>query len=758
MIKKTIFTLAFLILIISQSYAGIMRDVSESACRVIAGNGAGSGTAVYQDKNNIYVLTNAHVVGRHLKVTVEFWKYGKKVPKPISGSVIWRKQDFQQGYDFAIVSVNKSKFNSLPKITHFIPQNTANIKSGTYILTAGCPRSQWLSVKEGSIVRKRGHEILFRPAAENGQSGSGLFINLNGRTYIIGVITARDRRSIIRDENGFDITLGIALDINQLRQALTGNKSSTTIVKTAVAPRFLTSKTQSIAKLYAKSTDGRYWLQNDDGSVNVPPGIQISEWNCPDPSDQFAATTQPRRRLQPQPPGDMRPLPGPVLPQPKSPEEQQNNGGYGSIPPGFGESQDPDLEKQIEELRNKYQKLQEEYNKCEGKLKAKYEEGYSVGLKETKEDLDKLEKKLTEKDKLIADLQQQIDDKDSQLKDTNEAVNNLEIQLNQLQQEITTLDTKLEEKNVTIQQLQQPEEKPVEKSDGPSVFSKIGNYAKGLSPVWWALLGLGGGVLFGKRKALAAVPSLVKKVFSGSSKNNYTNVAPDEAGNLKTVLDKYFSDTKAQIDAVADYTSSRFNDLDSKINRNTNTNDNENNNTNTGGDTDTTDNVDNKDSNSNTVNNNFNFGEGLDIESLKKCNPNNTSFNRIKQFFELKKHDGESIEQWAFFALLYKEAMQLLRRGRISITVTGDKVTLQGQRLAAERIDQWVQDQYIQRMSIEKLSLDTIYHEAMLGFLYKEAVQLLKNGTFPILGAKETADAVENWVKREFLNRMGVSL
>jgi hypothetical protein len=69
-----------------------------------------------------------------------------------------------------------------------------------------------------------------------------------------------------------------------------------------------------------------------------------------------------------------------------------------------------------------------------------------------------------------------------------------------------------------------------------------------------------------------------------------------------------------------------------------------------------------------------------------------------------------------------------------------------------------VRDQFLKQTTIEKLDYNYLYHEAMIGFLYKEAVRLLRTGFFPILGAKETSEVIENWVRQEFLDRMGITL
>ena len=56
------------------------------------------------------------------------------------------------------------------------------------------------------------------------------------------------------------------------------------------------------------------------------------------------------------------------------------------------------------------------------------------------------------------------------------------------------------------------------------------------------------------------------------------------------------------------------------------------------------------------------------------------------------------------------------------------------------------------------LSQDELYKEAMLGFLYKEAVMKLKEGFFNVLGYQATAKSIQSWVDNEFLKRVGINI
>ena len=46
-----------------------LNEIGEASCRVKVSDAAGSGTSFSEDKDYIYVLTNAHVVGNNKQAT-----------------------------------------------------------------------------------------------------------------------------------------------------------------------------------------------------------------------------------------------------------------------------------------------------------------------------------------------------------------------------------------------------------------------------------------------------------------------------------------------------------------------------------------------------------------------------------------------------------------------------------------------------------------------------------------------------------------
>ena len=109
----------------------------------------------------------------------------------------------------------------------------------------------------------------------------------------------------------------------------------------------------------------------------------------------------------------------------------------------------------------------------------------------------------------------------------------------------------------------------------------------------------------------------------------------------------------------------------------------------------------------------------------------------------------------AFYAHLYKEAVELLKRDRLIVLKKSVPFKVSSQTKAADAIESYVQNQFLKRVSSATINRHILYHEAMIGFLYKQAISRLKRGEFNVLGYKEVAESIEQWVKTEFMRRMG---
>lgn len=703
--------------------------ISKAACRVSAGPNRGSGVAVSLDAKYVYVLTNAHVVESYQTVSVEFYRYGAKT-NPLQSTVY--SKILTQDKDFAILSVPRNSFgNTLPEIIPLVPP-TYQLKPNTYFATAGHPFSRDMTAREGLIKGEEGSRIIFTPPPDQGQSGSGMFVRIGDKVYVVGIITFKSG-DYTMDLNGNPKTWGAGFHVNRLRDKLSTTSEYDDILYPVVET------------LYALGSDGKYYPQDSEGGATVPMGVQITQWNCP----SGTCRPLPQQAQPPMVPLPRRePLPIPVVPQPKlqnpattAPPANNNSGPFQNLPDGFGDpvpNEGSDLP--IPEVQPPV-------------IEPETDTEVSKKIKELTAELDLLKLKLIEKESRITTLELTLKEQAE-----NPDLNNCKKEVLELKATIEAKNTEIAKLQLDIQALKEflppttepdvtpPVEPPVIEQpvtptepteitavvDKTSTWDSVKTAGKKLTPLWLVLAGVGGTLLLGKYKAIAAVPGLIGGLFAkkkvadtAAVVSKVAQYAP-ELKELMTWMNQKFNANDEKLNGVTDYVTSKLDDI----------------------------------SNKNVVNNNINIDSGSDDDGLdfKKVYQGKPVSDRVKQFFDLKKKDGDSIEKWAFFALLYKEAMQLLRKGYFEIDIVGSKVPLQGQKLAADKIDGWVRDEFLKRTTVDKLDYNHLYHEAMIGFLYKEAVRLLRIGQFPVLGAKETAIVIENWVKKEFLERMGITL
>jgi hypothetical protein len=697
--------------------------ISKSACRVSAGPNRGSGVAIAIDSNFVYVLTNAHVVDKYSTVNVEFYRYGAKT-NPLKSNVNGRV--INQDQDFAILSVPRNGFgDSLPEIIPLAPP-TYQIKPNTYFATAGHPFSRDMTAREGRILREEGSRIIFTPPPDSGQSGSGMFVKIADKVYVVGIITFKSG-DYSMDMNGYPTTYGAAFNINQLRANLQKTSEYNEILYPVVEV------------LYARGSNGIYYPQDSSGGVNVPIGVQIVQWNCP------SGTCRPS-------PNEMVPLPRPIIPRPKiqTPQPQttappaiNNDGPFQNLPEGFGDPPKVELPVETPKVDTPLPDNSVVPNLELDKLKSQFDSLVN--------ELATLKTTLTDKEATITSLQKSIDE---------QKLPQLDLEI--CKKEIADLKLSIEQKNKDIQTLKDfieaPEEpkiiapedtapttiipptnelpkpgvlvpidKPETITSTESMWGKIKDTAVNLNPLWAILLGVGGTLLLGKYKTIAAVPGLIIGMVKKAKTADSVIKSNPQYGEIIKWLDTKLTQNDSKLSAITDYMKSKVDNTSNNITNNIN------------------------------VDNTPNDIKPPAFDYKDACSGKPVS-DRIKGFFDLKKRDGESIEKWAMFAILYREALQILRKGGFEIDIVGHKVPLQGQRIAADKIDGWVRDQFLKQTTIEKLDYNYLYHEAMIGFLYKEAVRLLRTGFFPILGAKETSEVIENWVRQEFLDRMGITL
>lgn len=261
-----------------------LNEIGQATCRVDSGGGLGSGTCVHEDEKNIYVLTNAHVVSRSNKVSLEFFRAGLKTNK-IPADVIWRRKVASSDVDFAILKVSKSYFGKYPPRIIPLASPSHKIKQGDYIAAGGCPNGRWLQLWEGQATSNNNSRVIFTPPPVSGQSGSGVIIVVKGSSgeyfsRVGAILTWRlGGLSNVWDSNGNNIAAkGGAIPISTLHASLNN--------KVGFTPTLVPLSYRHIKKeQYGLGSDGRCYEITINSKGNrtcfVPLGVKIVQWNCP---------------------------------------------------------------------------------------------------------------------------------------------------------------------------------------------------------------------------------------------------------------------------------------------------------------------------------------------------------------------------------------------------------------------------------------------------------------------------------------------
>lgn len=303
MLKKFHTLIAFLCITFASLVASAepltLNQILESTCRVRAGSSSGSGTIVATDNTTTYILTNAHVVGNQKSATVEFFGGGYQ-RKPIKGVVSYAVRKQNTDVDFAIINVPNVAFpqDHPPVAIPLAPENY-RIKTGDYIVSAGCPAARWPVAWEGHVLQKLSSRILFTPPPIGGQSGSGIFVQVadeKGELYTrLGAVLTW------RIGNGSEINpgtqlMGGAIPVTTLYSVLRGEVRTPEAIPDyyiEVADNGVCQNCQGIKEEHALGSDGNLYCVtlNELGNMQVamPPGITVQTWpvrcpTCPKPN------------------------------------------------------------------------------------------------------------------------------------------------------------------------------------------------------------------------------------------------------------------------------------------------------------------------------------------------------------------------------------------------------------------------------------------------------------------------------------------
>ena len=739
-----------------------INEIMEASCRVSVSGGIGSGTCIAKDGEHYIVLTNAHVVDRKTSANIEFFRDGYKTYK-IPAKVIqsWWIEDTDK--DFALIAVHEKYVSQAPpRIVPLIP--VGYNPAINYVYSAGCPEGKWLKAWEGRIEKNEATRFIFTPPPVGGQSGSGLMVLVQDdkgelHTRVGGIVTFRVGDEGIfsdrMDENGYEMAKGAAIPISTLYKILGYDK------QTYSPTRFSTEYKTVVVQIcphckrsyadHALGDDSRHYcikIVNGKMVCYPRPGVGILRW--PD-----------RGRIVPLPPS-------------KNPSKPNDGNPFGDNLPNiltpFGDTDKtlpkplpgptPEMiksEEEIARLQSIIDTLQQEVDTLKAQLSSSGLQNSELSTKKQSLEAD-LQNKLLEIEKYkqeLSGLNVTIVDKDNNLSALNTHLDAITEQLTTTEENKESLSNEIDQNN---------EEKSQVKNQRNWLGGLAGTLGTGLlSSLGWMYWNRRGKQKAGKIAGKVidnmqdSVDNRLDRVLGEDIVENLKDVVDNLKGNIGGYVDDAIRDTMPDIlDRIIEKktTDAPQDSVEVKIV------------------------VDNpQETKERPIRPTSQPTERVSHPKQKRrrkrrdkpvnfnITNTNTNTNRndeqefdlgyIKEFFNHKEKDGEKTEHWALRGILYKEAVDQLRRGSLYFKA---KNKLQGQQETARQIDDWVRSQFMVRITKDILNQDKLYKEAMLGFLYKEAVAKLRIGEFDCLGYQATAQAIESWVTSEFLKRVGINI
>lgn len=304
-----------------------LENCLDATCRVSVAAGAGRslGTGCVfavspaaGPPEKLFVLTNAHVAGRvGTRAACEFWHRGYG-SREIPGVVVWSVMHAAAYHDLAIIELDARRL--APFVPRPIPLGSPAdaAREGQTIVSAGCPLGRWPSLWKGHAFSRAGPVVHFKPAPENGRSGSALFDAAG--TKIIGLIAWNSGG--YQDPRDY----GIAMHAGEIRRAMAGGRASADYADFADAER--TGDSEQEEDLVPVVTARRHAPGISGRAPASSPRTECQPWG-------------PFRRIPPRPYG---PLPGPAPDQQDPGEDPGDHNPPADAWPGLPDDEPPDSE------------------------------------------------------------------------------------------------------------------------------------------------------------------------------------------------------------------------------------------------------------------------------------------------------------------------------------------------------------------------------------------------------------------------------
>ncbi len=690
------------------SYADDVRlnlnQVLDATCRVSTGSALGSGMCVGQKDGAYYVLTNAHVVGSRTAANLTFFKNGATA-EVVPGKVVWRQLSNRTNVDMAYIKIEPNTFRRITPGVIPVAPDGYEMPDTDYIMSAGCPRGLMPPIAfEGKVLSDLNAGVFkFSPQPDHGQSGSGIVAELrdkNGdiKPYVVGVVTWKT--TLGGKRVGGAISTQVFHDLR--------NKRETTAIRVPA----------SYEPCQLRYGNGIVPLPNQGGVEQIPDLDQPWEEKECDTSLLDAKIAELEKALN----DKQKEIDGAIAA--KAELEKQLGVLAASIEDleaqiagkdiAAGEAAeavdslqaDIDVAKMaLESLNGQLNELLDE-NAVLSEDKATLEGALLEAAVSHSEDSAKLQEELnalaTEKT-ILADEKAAVD---ASLVDATATTETLELAITTLEESQADYDSLVDENGNA---------KTVQTVLGVStiafLLSNIGTL------LWWY------------RKAKGTIKKV--KPYLPDAVDDYVPDLP----TVPPVVD-HIVDNLPPVISPIDPTADKFDGLFGMLQ----------------GMQEKLDKISDKGVDGSEA-------TGYNVNNVWTTNIVDKPSRHVIEFCEHKKKDGEDIEALAIFAVLYPEAVDKLRRGKL---VGESGATLPNSEFIANKLRDWVRDQYF-KTATRKSALDRLHsvdmqNQVMIGFLYQEAVECLRHDKFEVLGNVDTANAIDRWVQCEFAKRSGIKI
>lgn len=698
----------------------------------------GTGFVYHEDQEDYFILTNSHTLdGTDKRPKVSFYK-DERLTSLVDCTVNLNSFEDGTSNDVTVLSVSKSK---IPYKIKPVNIKLESIEKDSLIFGAGYPAGLWLQQWKGLALSGTKKNIgLVNACPFGGQSGSPVFIDIDGENYAVGMLSYRFSKGVLPGQS-----MGGYIKMKYIHDIITNKPVTHEKVDISYTP---------VSTEYYVVVNGRNQIASYDiiDGEHIPKLYTEAEFGKAEirPGDAFfPAESHPvcRGRIKYflqrlgrglptiNPPKELLPPFNKIAPSPTPTTPAQ-----------------PDKKLWPDDTLKDISKPKEELPKESPK-----EESPKVAPEAPEEQFKQVEAEkpdltIVELQKGLLDAQRQLEDakkKYEQLTDESvKAERRLwEDKVSELNRKIEEIQKLLAEKNKPAPAPVPTEEKGFFKNLLGNIVALPGKAVSGISNlvgfsengILWSIIGIAGPFLIPGVREFAVAKGVSPIVLNGAKYLlKFAGwLKKGKAG--KDVVSNVIDEVKSKLDnnytpvgftpLPVDYNNVQLADYQipaETIYKETSEN------------------------NQNKVNDDassaYNTTDSTMQNILNSVTPEQIKLpSSIKQLIDLKIQDGESLEWLIMNGNLYREGVIKLKNGELTDSRSAPIV---GNKTIAAAVEKYVRDNYVRQVNYKTTQNEFAkdYITAYTGHLYKTAVKELAKGSLDTINHIEAAKSIEEYV------------